>query len=460
MGGGEKRDRGAFGFSNMGFVAVNAVLLSRLLYERGVRYDCSEMHSGGLFFEGEGKECKNEGVHLNTSPSKPPALTSDTHKSSVPSDTVINFDHGDPTLFIPFWRRTGESSTIVIKGWQSMSYFSDIKSVCWFLEPGLADSILQLHHLVGNAETEGRHIVVGTGSSQLFLAAVYALAPRDTKEPISVVGAAPFYSSYQAASDYLRSEVFRWAGDAYAFERERVGGEERPYIELVTSPNNPDGFTREAVVNGSMGKIIYDFAYYWPHYTPITSPADKDIMLFTVSKSTGHAGTRIGWALVKDLEVAKRMTMFIVLNTIGVSKDSQLRAANILRTVISSYERKGGIIMGRGAYENFFKHGHELMSKRWERLRQAVDIHKRFSLPEFPSAFCNFLGRPSSTQPAFAWTKCEGDEIEDCEAFLKSHNILTRGGRSFGWDPKYVRISLLDTDSNFDIFINRISNIN
>lgn len=67
-----------------------------------------------------------------------------------------------------------------------------------------------------------------------------------------------------------------------------------PYIEVVTSPNNPDGTIREAVVNLGEGKLVYDLAYYWPQYTPITHPLDHDIMLFTFSKCTGHAGSRIG----------------------------------------------------------------------------------------------------------------------------------------------------------------------
>ena len=41
---------------------------------------------------------------------------------------------------------------------------------------------------------------------------------------------------------------------------------------------------------------------------------------------------------MKDQEVAKKMTKFIELNTIGVSKDSQLRAAKVLRAVSDSWE--------------------------------------------------------------------------------------------------------------------------
>ncbi|CAI8583373.1 unnamed protein product [Vicia faba] len=89
-------------------------------------------------------------------------------------------------------------------------------------------------------------------------------------------------------TDYQKSGLYKWVGDADTFDKDG------PYTEL---------------------------------YAPISSASNYDLTLFTVSKSTGHAGMRIGWALVKDLEVAKKMTKFIELNTIGISKDSQLRAS-------------------------------------------------------------------------------------------------------------------------------------
>lgn len=91
-------------------------------------------------------------------------------------------------------------------------------------------------------------------------------------------------------TDFLRSGLYKWAGDAHSYNKDGK------YIEVVTSPNNPDGTVREAVVKnkGNYGKHIYDLAYYWPQYTPITRPGDYDIMYFTLSKCTGHAGSRIG----------------------------------------------------------------------------------------------------------------------------------------------------------------------
>lgn len=100
--------------------------------------------------------------------------------------------------------------------------------------------------------------------------------------------------SYPAVTDFLRSGLFRWAGDASSFRGDT-------YIELVCSPNNPDGAIREAVLSSAgSGVAVHDLAYYWPQYTAITKRADHDVMLFTVSKSTGHAGTRIGWVIKSD----------------------------------------------------------------------------------------------------------------------------------------------------------------
>ncbi|MQL72604.1 hypothetical protein Taro_004926, partial [Colocasia esculenta] len=368
--------------------------------------------------------------------------------SGIPDEDaiVVNLDHGDPTMYEPFWRAMEDKGSIAIPGWKTMSYFSDGDSLCWFMEPRLAREIVRLHRLVGNARTAGYHIVVGSGSTQLFQAALYALVPPDATGPISVVSAAPYYSFYPAVTDYLRSGLYRWAGDANSFH------DDAPYIEVVCSPNNPDGFLREAVLNKENGKTIHDLAYYWPQYSAITYEASHEIMLFTFSKLTGHAGTRIGWALVKDRDVAARMTKYIELNTIGVSKDSQLRAAQILGAIAEDYEHPSP-----SRVERFFNYGRRLLADRWERLREAVQTTRSFSLPEFPPAYCKFTGHMSELHPAFAWLKCEKEDVEDCEQFLRRLNIITRSGKNSGSGLiRYVRVSMLDTDEKFDLFVKRI----
>lgn len=186
------------------------------------------------------------------------------------------------------------------------------------------------------------------------------------------------------------------------------------------------------------------------------------------------------WALVKDKEVAKTMTKFIELNTIGVSKDSQQRAAKILQVISDSYEHVGSPREG----EPFFHFSHSVMEARWTALRTAVKQSRLFSLPEFPPGFCNFMDEAFGSRPgnsiwfqlvstkgkmllpfstwfllaAFAWLKCEGG-IEDCESFLKKHKILTRSGKHFGAGLEYVRVSMLSRDDSFYLFTKRLSSL-
>ena len=86
----------------------------------------------------------------------------------------------------------GNKCDITFSGDDSLSYFANGKSLCWFLESKLEEQIKRLHNVVGNAIVDDHYIVVGTGSSQLVLAALYALSASDQLEPIN--SATPFYS--------------------------------------------------------------------------------------------------------------------------------------------------------------------------------------------------------------------------------------------------------------------------
>ncbi|XP_054782954.1 L-tryptophan--pyruvate aminotransferase 1-like [Prosopis cineraria] len=381
---------------------------------------------------------------------------SSTNISPLPN-SFINLDQGDPVLFEAYWKRMSEECTVEIKGCELLSYLSDLGSVCWFMKPELRDAIKKLHALVGNAETNDRHIVVGNGSTQLFQAALFALSSSlsssDDENPINVVAAAPYYSEYPDQTNILRSGLHKWHGDAVEYDKNEA------YIEVVTSPNNPDGSIREPVVNnksGGEGKLIHDLAYYWPHYTPITHKAKHDLMLFTFSKCTGHAGSRIGWAIVKDTEIAKKMTKFIQMSSIGVSKESQTRVVKIIEVLCDSYKN---FKLGSKESELFFEHSRSLMKERWEKLREVVKQNGDFSLPKFQRAYCNFTNESSETYPAFAWLNCKKED-ENCEGYLeKKLKILVRSGIRFGSDPRYARISMLVRGDDFDEFLKRLSNI-
>jgi L-tryptophan--pyruvate aminotransferase len=61
--------------------------------------------------------------------------------------------------------------------------------------------------------------------------------------------------------------------------------------------------------------------------------------------------------------------------------------------------------------------------------------------------------------PAFAWLRCDREDVEDCAEFLREHKILTRSGSQFGADPRYVRVSMLDRDDAYDIFVRRLASL-
>ncbi|KAG8084929.1 hypothetical protein GUJ93_ZPchr0010g10132 [Zizania palustris] len=434
MGGGRESGGMAAQAGKLGVVASVAINLAALAVYLRRRYSGDDV-AGGRKREEEGEE-----LAVAPSSGKPP----------VTPDSVINLDHGDPTMYEQFWRGdAGERATIVIPGWQTMSYFSDVGNICWFLEAGFEREVRRLHRLVGNAVAEGYHVLVGTGSTQLFQAALYALSPPGAAAagaPMSVVSPVPYYSSYPAVTDFLKSGLYRWAGDARTFDGET-------YIELVCSPNNPDGGVREAVLKSGTGVAVHDLAYYWPQYTPITEAAAHDVMLFTASKCTGHAGTRLGWALVKDRVVAQRMNKFIELNTIGVSKDSQLRAAKILKAISDGYDHAPAV----GDRTRLFHFARRKMMARWGALRAAVASSGIFSLPDELPGYCTFAKETVAAYPPFAWLRCEKEEVYDLEGYLRECKIVSRGGAKFGADGRVVRISMLDTDEAFAIFVDRIA---
>lgn len=101
--------------------------------------------------------------------------------------------------------------------------------------------------------------------------------------------------------------------------------------------------------------------------------------------------------MVKDREVAQRMSKYIELNTIGVSKDSQLRAAKIIAAVVDSYERQPSAATGDASL--LFHFALRQMTRRWKALRAAVAASGIFSLPDEVAGFCTFTKDTMTANP-------------------------------------------------------------
>ncbi|CAB4319820.1 unnamed protein product [Prunus armeniaca] len=254
-------------------------------------------------------------------------------------------DMGDPLFLEPFWMQHAAKSAVVVAGWHRMSYtFSDQS----YISAELERHIRQLHAIVGNAVTQGRYIIFGAASTQLLNAAVHALSSHNSSSsssPASVVASIPYYNLYQLQTELFQSTNYVFQGDASLLQN--ISDDTTIFIEFVTSPNNPDGHLNKAIFQGPNAKAIYDRVYYWPHFTAIPAPADDELMIFSISKFTGHAGSRFGWAVVKDESVYKRMSEYIELSSLGVSRDAQLgssKAGRGPRVVVPRLEDVPGLI--------------------------------------------------------------------------------------------------------------------
>ncbi|KAH0451621.1 hypothetical protein IEQ34_018920 [Dendrobium chrysotoxum] len=349
---------------------------------------------------------------------------------------------GDPLFLEPYWRRNAAGSAVLVAGWHRMSNQANGDN---FISLELERHLRLLHYAVGNAITRDRFIVFGTGSTQLVNAAVHALSPDDVNFNESstalVVATAPVYGLYKQQTKLFDSRENLWDGLTSNLKNLNASSGAN-FIEFVTSPNNPDGQLKQPVIGGS--SVIYDHAYYWPHYTAIPNPADEDIMLFTFSKVSGHAGSR--WALVKDRKVYKKMVQYLFLNTMGVSRDTQLRILKLLKVILAQVGREGDI----------FKFSYETLNKRWTKLSNVISSSSRFSLQKLSPQYCIYFHKIRDPSPAYAWVKCEKMEETDCEAVLREAGIISRTGEAFEAESRYTRLSLIKTKDDFDQLLSKI----
>lgn len=175
--------------------------------------------------------------------------------------------------------------------------------------PIFEKAVKVVHKRFNNADTIDKIIIVGNGASQLLMAAIHALDSE------SVYAFPPHFSRFP---EYTKLNNKKW-------ENTPEG------IRIITYPNNPDN-NQSYVKTG--GYNVFDLCYNWPTFIDKPVRFNEDIMIFSTSKATGHASLRVGWALVKDPVVAKKMIDYIEMTSGGVSKDQQEIAAGILGDLI------------------------------------------------------------------------------------------------------------------------------
>ncbi|CAH1446143.1 unnamed protein product [Lactuca virosa] len=325
--------------------------------------------------------------------------------SEFSPDCSADAGGGDPIFLEPFWMQNAEKSAIVVSGWHRMSYrYADYT----------------------------------------MIAAVYALSSENSSSPSNVVATIPYYPMYETQTSFFNSEDFQFEGDTNSWKLNNATKNNMDVIEFVTSPNNPDGELKTSVLGG---KTIYDHAYLWPHFTPIPGPSDHDLMIFTLSKLTGHAAVRFGWAVIKDKDVYEKVSKYMEVADLGISKDTQLRVLKLLKVVVEDDGKQ------------LFKFAYAKMRERWDRLTSVFSKSTRFSIQERHPLHCNFFNKTRLPSPAYAWVKCEREEEDDCGAVLEAGKIASRGGSTYKAKDRYARLSLIKSQDDFDLLLLRLTEL-
>jgi len=347
--------------------------------------------------------------------------------------TKLDLTVGNPAYMQEYWDLvdkcySGSMGTKKTHSQDLMSY--DYEQV----NAKLKDEVKWLHNKVGNAETRGYEVVFGNGAAQLVSAAMYAVTKMGATEGIVH---APYWGR-------IKQLMKMGASAAYNFTSVVTENGEYPTLysdteipaELIIWPNNPDNSLIIKKCETASKFKIHDLCYNWPQYISEKSRIKRadDIMIFGLAKATGHAGTRFGWALVKNKETYQHMKKYIELSTSGVSTDAQSRALTIISTIKKLYSSE---------FTSCFDFGKAELDSRWKQFTKAAEKHKEsFEI--------------LNSDGMFAWCEWQG-RVDGAQKMLDAFSVLVIGGDSFGWENSHFRLNMGCSKESFHAMLERMS---
>ncbi len=230
---------------------------------------------------------------------------------------LLDMSVGNPEFLQPYWNENDFPFLLEINKDNNYCYGS--------LEQ-LKNNIKQLHKKLSNADVTDCEVVIGNGVTQLLNGLIYLHS-----SPL-IYAESPCYHRFFKFAELNNK---KWIKHEHG-------------LTIVTLPNNPDA----NYYFSSNKSVIYDLNYNWPQYTKPQN-YNFDVMVFGFAKGFGFASSRIGWALIKDKQLAENLKEYVELTSGGVSIQSQKLATRVIEREIS---RK----------ENVFSYGKKILEDRWQ----------------------------------------------------------------------------------------------
>lgn len=352
-------------------------------------------------------------------------------KEKIPSNK-IDLRIGNPSFLKEYWKTYNENVEYPTNLYTSMDYEKEGG------RESLKEVILELHKKVKNANSSGKSLVVGNGATQMINATIHALK---VKYGLNHVGAkAPHWFRFPEMTNMLGCQFSEADMIMKNWVSPEVSAAEDMFINIATCPSNPENKLEHWTRSKYM---IWDLCYMWPHYTNDVRRVDENIMIFSLSKATGHGGSRIGWGFFADDEIADLVQRYIEYDTGGVSVEAQVRAQAVIKTQLAylqDYKR---------TQFSCFDYGSNLLEKRWNQLKQL----------SFLASYGNKKAKFKilNTSGMFGWCEYLGElkESEDLVTVInKKYDLLVLDGKSSdSFSTKNFRINIGCDRETFDRFI-------
>jgi aspartate/methionine/tyrosine aminotransferase len=263
--------------------------------------------------------------------------------------------------------------------------------------------------------TSESKIVVGSGASQL-ISCFFHLNKKSH-------ALSPFWFRIPILANMHNSSI------EYAHNLEDIKS-----IKLITYPNNPDG----SLFIGDNKQDWYDAVYLWPWYFDDNDKyksavnklikAPKNVAMFSLSKMTGHCGTRFGWAIVNDEHTYKDICNYMEYESGGLGFDTQMKASQIIENSI--YYNSWILPLETVGLE---------LSSRKQQLSQ----------------ICQALNWKYTSNPGmFAWITTDNEKIF---YDLDDACILSTPGAKCGGTSNQVRLNLAVDSKSWKMFIEALN---
>lgn len=272
-------------------------------------------------------------------------------------------------------------------------------------------------------------VVVTAGGNMAFLNALFAI----TEPGDEIILLAPFYFNHDMAIAMLGCKTVVVAvDDSYQIDFDKLQAAITPKTKAIVtnSPNNPTGAVYPKEALAEVNKLcanhniyhINDEAYEYftyddvEHFSPGSLPnaADHTISLFSLSKSFGFAGWRIGYMVAPaNLQLALM----------------KAQDTNLINATVASQHAALGALEAGGAYPKSYLDGlTEVRTMVLERLKSIADI---CTVPHTTGAFYAFI-KVDTQMPALVLA----------ERLIAEYKIAVIPGSAFGMsDGCYLRIA-------------------